>query len=304
MRKPKQIWICSSPKAGSGQGREQVVALRDLAEREGVTANLSESIEQLRERMTPFAGTESRGDFVVVAAGGDGTAALVAANLPPQIPLVPMPMGTENLLAHHFGFSRRAERVLETIFFGEDRQLDAGEANGRMFLVMATAGFDAEVVRATHLRRRGHIRRLAYAGPIARAVRRYRFPEIAISFEMNESDGQRFSEPVFCRWGMVFNLPRYGGQLGIEPEAIGDDGLLDAIAFRQGSIFSGLRYLAAIKTGRHLRFSDVVRTRTRALRLTSATRVPYQLDGDYVGRLPVEIRCLPHRVRLRLPRVA
>jgi diacylglycerol kinase family enzyme len=100
---------------------------------------------------------------------------------------------------------------------------------------------------------------------------------------------------------MTFNFPCYGGSLSIEPDANGSDGLLDVITFRQGSVPSGLRYLAGVLTRRHHLFRDVVRLRGTSVRFSSDQRVPYQLDGDYGGRLPLEIEMLPSRVHLLLP---
>ena len=297
---PREVLVCISPKAGSGAGRAAIPRLRELVESAGMSFITTESIEALRERLRPDRRErDATGNLAVVAAGGDGTLALVAGFASAEIPIVPMPLGTENLVARYFGCSASAEDVFETLTRGHDLRLDAGRADGRLFLVMATAGFDADVVRATHLRRRGHIDRFAYFGPIVRSIRRYRFPEITMRWDSDSGDVRHGIERA-C-WGMVFNLPRYGGGLTIEPGAVGDDGELDMISFRRGSVGSGLRYVWGIVTGRHLRDPDVTRRRVGRVVWESGARVPYQLDGDYAGHLPVTIECLPARVRLRLP---
>ena len=104
-----------------------------------------------------------------------------------------------------------------------------------------------------------------------------------------------------CRWAMVFNLPCYAAGLGIEPEAVGDDGLLDVITFKHGSILAGLHYVSRIWNGKHLEARDVNRRRGRSIEITSRKRVPYQLDGDYGGRLPLSIETIPGCVHLLLP---
>ena len=48
-----------------------------------------------------------------------------------------------------------------------------------------------------------------------------------------------------------------------------------------------------------LRSPDVSRRRIRRARWTAPTRVPYQIDGDYAGRLPVEIEVLGRVTLLR-----
>ncbi len=152
-----------------------------------------------------------KSELVVVAAGGDGTLALVAQNTPPGTVLVPMPLGTENLLSRHFGFTREPAQVRDTIWHGVNKLLDVGLANGRMFLVMVTCGFDAEVVRAMHLTRQGHINRFSYFGPIMRALKRYRFPPLTIEwlddFREPEAAREQTTTDQAYRWAMCFNLP-------------------------------------------------------------------------------------------------
>lgn len=300
--KPTRVWLLTSPKAGNGSGREELPRLVALLQKSNVPCQVIQSVDELRRQLCQTGEDE---ESVVVAAGGDGTLSLAASlvsrligragesNSPQAVSLVPMPLGTENLLARQFGFTRTAEEVATTIRFGAPRLIDAGLANGRIFLIMATSGFDADVVRRLHLTRRGHIRRLSYMLPILRSLWKYSFPTLQIRMDSGES--------IECAWAMVFNLPQYGGDLTIEPAAIADDGLFDVIAFRSGSILSGLRYLVEIWFGWHLANASVVRARASAVSIESELRVPYQLDGDYVGRLPLKIEMLPRSVRLLMP---
>ena len=284
------VLICTSPKAGSGRGREQIPLLEQRLKAAGVKVQQTDSIHTIRTRL------QSDLPPVLVPAGGDGTISLVADLVSPENPIVPMPLGTENLLARHFGYVCDAKRVAETILLGRDTHIDAGRANGKLFLVMASCGFDAEVVRGVHLRRSGHINRFTYARPILRAINRYGFPKLRIRVDGQDVTGEN---PV-C-WAMVFNLPSYGGGLSIEPGAIGNDGLLDLITFKRGGLCSGLRYVVGIWTGTHLNFSDCIRQKGKHIQIEADQRVPYQLDGDYVGRLPLSIETLTDRLCLRLP---
>lgn len=289
------ILIFTSPKAGTGQGHDRVLELEAELRRAGFPVSLLNAPAALRERTS--GANERMQPGLIVAAGGDGTLALVARHASSQTPLVPMPLGTENLLARQFGYTSDVVMVTKTILEGCDRQIDAGLANGRLFLVMATCGFDAEVVRGMHLTRRGHITRWSYCGPILRAMRRYRFPELRV-----EIPGEAGIESyVLCRWAMLFNLPRYAASLGIEPEACETDGWLNLAAFTRGSLVNGFRYLAGIAMGRHIEWADVIRRPVTSCRITSAIPVAYQVDGDYAGKLPLDIAVLPGRIRLRLP---
>ncbi len=296
-----RIIIFTSPKAGSGAGRDQIPKLQTLLEEAGASVTIAHSVDLLMDSV----GDDLEGDAerpIVVAAGGDGTLALAAQSVPPDVPLVPMPMGTENLLAKHFVHRADAGSVCSVIRFGDQVSLDAGLATSaegrankqpRLFLIMASCGFDAEVVRGMHLTRRGHINRFSYAKPIVRALFRYQFPKLRVRV-----DGQPIPDSAWC---MVFNISRYATNLKIEPDAKGDDGKLDLIALEKGSLLSGLRYLGGVVTGRHLNMNDVNRQRGCVIELDSDARVPYQLDGDYVGHLPLRIEIKPARVQLLIP---
>lgn len=305
------VIVCISPKSGSGQGRERIAGLRAELQRRNLEVVCTSQLEQVQARLAELDPRQVR---AVVPVGGDGTIRLVAATLPPGTPLVPFPMGTENLLSRHFGYRADPRAAAAAVVDGQCQQFDAGRANGRLFLVMASCGFDAEVARAMHLGRKGHIVRWSYAKPIVRTMRKYRYPPISItvrdgepplpSATRSEADREAMvpeEEPLECRWAFIFNLPCYAGGLRIAPESRGDDGRLNLCALRRGSTWSTLRYLSGVLLGRHHRYRDVVRQAARQWWLSSPARVAYQLDGDYVGRLPLHVECLPGRLTLRLP---
>ena len=329
-----QVTVFTSPQAGSGAKRDEIPKLMDLLREAGFDAKISHSPDDLRRLGEAASQGESPSPHVVVAAGGDGTITLAASQLlavdsaskaqtgkvlagkvsaskaqpsrdlvASQVPIVPMPLGTENLLARHFGHQADAKAVLRTLQRGTVHAMDLGEvtasnARSRPLLTMATCGFDAEVIRNLHLKRKGHIRRASYFRPIVRAMAGYRFPKLKI--ETLSSSGAT-DRVIDCGWAMVFNLPCYAAGLAIEPDAIGDDGQFDVIAFHGQSLASGLRYVAEIKRGRHLKSSEVTRVRSASVRISAADRVHYQIDGDYAGRLPIEITMKPQAVRLLLP---
>lgn len=292
-----RVLMLTSPKAGSGAGRDEIPRLIELLKEDDVDFMRLETIDQLREELVA---TPEQTHTILIAAGGDGTLSLAASIVMELFPgdadrvsLLPMPMGTENLLARQFGFTNRAEDVYRTIQAGSNCQLDAGTANGKLFLIMATSGFDADVVRRVHLTRRGHISRLSYLLPIWRALRTYSFPTLRIRVDEDE--------PIECGWAMVFNLPRYGGNLRIEPEAVHNDGLFDVIAFRGRSIVKGFSYLVQIWLGRHRKDPSVLRLRGKSIEISADIPVPFQLDGDYAGKLPMRLEMLPEAVCLRMP---
>ena len=234
----------------------------------------------------------------VVAAGGDGTVAAVVNATPPGTPVTVLPLGTENLLAKYLAYPFSLDALRHTILHGATVALDAGRAGDRLFLLMVGCGFDAHVVRGLHRHRRGHIRHTTYIKPILESICRYAYPEIRIECAPRGAAGQPSGSPASgaARWVFVVNLPMYAGGLRIVPDAVGTDGLVDVCLFERGSLAHGLRYLSGILRGRHPEWEDCRCVRAERVRIESDGEVPYQLDGDPGGVLPVEIAAMPGRM--------
>ncbi len=71
--------------------------------------------------------------------------------------------------------------------------------------------------------------------------------------------------------------------------------------FRNGSLWHGLRYLGYIALGRTRSIADFRTTIATRVRIESDEPVPYQLDGDPGGTLPLEVEMLPGRLTLLEP---
>ncbi|MEO8271507.1 MAG: diacylglycerol kinase family protein, partial [Aureliella sp.] len=149
------VLIAANPKSGSASGRRSVIELREALVSAGYACDVHYSLDELRCSATRF---EALGELrAVVSAGGDGTASALANLLPSQVPLLLFPLGTENLLAKHLGITGNVRQARNILRADQRTMLDVGRANGRLFLVMLSCGFDAEVVRKMHAVRTGHI---------------------------------------------------------------------------------------------------------------------------------------------------
>jgi diacylglycerol kinase family enzyme len=173
--------------------------------------------------------------------------------------------------------------------------LDLGSANGKHFLLMISAGFDAEVIRSLHENRRANIRRTAYVIPTLRAIRSYAYPQLQLCCARDSADNS-----CCGRWIFGFNLPLYALGLAIAPQAVATDGRLDVCVFERGNVWSILRYLWHVKRGRHHALADVAMFRSQRFRIEGpmSSQVAYQIDGDFGGTLPVDVEVLPGELRL------
>lgn len=296
----QRVLILANPKAGAFSRENEVLQLCAELNSWGCEAEVLTDIETLRTRANEaFRAGELR---ALVAAGGDGTVSLAANVTPPGVPITVFPLGTENLLARYFGLGRRTSDVCRAVMQGKYRRFDAGSANGRLFLLMAGVGFDAEVVRRMHAQRSGHIWKFTYFRPILNAICNYQFPKVRIY--CFDQQGKPLGEAIEACWAFVGNFPSYAAGLQLVPEAKGDDGLLDLRSYRDGSLWHMLRYLAVVSLGRHAWLKSSVHVRASRIRIESTSATPYQLDGDPGGFLPLELEVLPGRLTLLAPAAA
>lgn len=228
----------------------------------------------------------------VVSAGGDGTVSLLVNRLPAEVPYFVFPLGTANLLANYLKINLDIDRAVAQIIAGRTVRLDVGKANDRLFLVVASIGFDADVVHRLHAARKGHISYATYFLPVARSIFGYDFPAMNLV-----ADGERLND---ARWTFVFNIPRYAIGLRMIEDANGQDGLLDACTFAGGGFFTGLGYFFSVLFRRHrsLKATQIARFQSLEVSSEADVPVPVELDGDPAGTLPISIGVVPERIRV------
>jgi diacylglycerol kinase (ATP) len=292
----REVLIGVNPHAGAGNQRAIVEEFcRQLA----VLDFHAEVVTNVDLLATKAAQLQTGGRLrAVVAAGGDGTVRLLAERTSPGTPMFVLPLGTENLLSKYLELTADPWQSARIIAEGVTVRLDAGEANGKLFTLMAGCGFDADVVRRLHGRRKGNIHHFSYAKPILDAIRNYDYPELRVYYVAADAGDGEQAVKIAARWVFVVNLPRYAGGLSFAKDASGSDGLLDVCTFKEGSLWYGLVYLGGMLLGQHEGMQDFEHVKARQLQIEAAGPVPYQLDGDPGGELPVEIRALPGRLTL------
>ena len=297
----KQVLISVNPKAGAGPSREKADRLAKLLGEDGFDVSILDNLKDVAETANKL---HEQGRLrVLIGVGGDGTAAELVNRTKAGVPIAMLSAGTENLLAKYIGWGCSVEELRQTVINGRQKSFDAGRAGNRVFLLMIGCGLDAEVVRLVDDSRTGHINHWTYLKPILSAIRCYEYPKLFVySLENNETERVEPSPPIVsARWLFAFNLPCYARGLKFVPDADGCDGFLDVCTFRRGSTCHGLRYLLAVAAGRHHRMADCNIRQARRFRITSSRPVPYQLDGDPGGFLPVDVEVLPGRMTLLIP---
>jgi diacylglycerol kinase (ATP) len=246
----------------------------------------------------------AEGEGIVVAAGGDGTIAEVAAGLAgAQAALGVLPLGTANVFAWELGVPVRPELSARLLVEGEARLLHPGEARfdgggARLFVQMLGAGFDAAVVANLDLGLKRRIGRGAYVWQAVRELGRYRFPPLRVVFEEAGEPGRS----VMASSVIVSKGRLYAGRHLLAPAAEMARPGFQVALFRGSGPVAAAAYGAALPLNLLPRMPGLVLRHATALRI-EGEGVAVQADGDPVGRLPVEVRVAPAPLRVVLPRV-
>jgi diacylglycerol kinase family enzyme len=251
----RTVLIFANPIAGKGRGRRVAEALRTVLYASAFDVRLffdrpdtvtREAIDVANDQIA-----------AAISIGGDGTLRAVTQRLIELFPIdamppvVVVPLGTANLMSKHLGVDwseKGLQRDLPNAL-AERRiaALDAATANGKLFLLMAGVGIDAQIVHELDRARTGPIDITSYALPAALALQSYTYSPIQV-----EVDGKSIFGPAA---GMVFigNVAEYGTGSPELPLARSDDGLLDVCVLPSASRVHLLRLALLVATGDHQR---------------------------------------------------
>jgi YegS/Rv2252/BmrU family lipid kinase len=239
---------------------------------------------------------------VVVAVGGDGDVNRVAAALTgTPVALGIIPTGTGNLLAGNLGIPRRPDRAGGTVLSGMCRRIDVGQATvgGKSynFTVACGIGFDADVMDSTATRSKRRWGKLAYFVSAIAASRR--IGNMTHDVTLDGVTTQTEAAQV-----IVANFGRMMAGLSPRRPVLPDDGLLEVIVVRASGRIPALP--AAWEALRQTDLGDsagghAFRAQARKVRIATAQSRLVEIDGDVVGRTPVEVSILPAALSVIVP---
>lgn len=287
------VHLIVNPHSGYGGSRRILHELAACLRQSGV--DLVEYTTTAPTDATRYARQVAPGAAAVIVWGGDGTMNEVAGGLAgTDVPMLPCPAGTENLLAKELAMPRDARGLTEVFRAMQTVRCDLGKINGKDVLMVVGVGFDGEVVERVSAVRTGHITHMTYFWPIWRTLWEHDFPRMRIVVDGQEVfDGQCMA--------FVGNIPRYASGLRICCDARYDDGLFDLVIFPCDGPFSVLCHSARTFLRRHRRHPSTRYHRFRRLTVETPCPVPCQVDGDRGPDTPIEILVTDTPIRLIVP---
>ncbi|MBX9946763.1 MAG: diacylglycerol kinase family lipid kinase [Reyranella sp.] len=247
----------------------------------------------------------------LVAVGGDGTVNEVLNGMldpsgrlvAPDAVLCPIPAGTANELCRALGHLAHPSGAYAAAAGGGTRPVDLlrvrcvgldGRPVERFGYLIVSLGAAATISHRTSqsrwLKKLGEI---AYLLMTPTVTLGYRHRDVAIAIDGGLPQTRR----LFT--AMVANTENGGGGLRLMPGARFDDGILDLIEMgditRLGVLFG---VMPKLYSGSHVGHPKVRVSQGTSFRFESDVDTLVDLDGETVGRLPLEVAVLPRAFRV------
>jgi diacylglycerol kinase (ATP) len=302
--------LIHNPNAGHGgaQRRRSLDEARKIFAAVGIEVELTETKGPGDAIEIAQRATIERRDLVV-ACGGDGTLNEVVNGLAGpsnghRVSLALLPAGTANIFAKELSLPWDIPGAARKLVRGKVVDIALGlatpllEADKRKyFLSVAGAGPDGRIVYSIDLELKARMGILAYWWQGAREIFRYDYPHFRVVIDGQSSDSSLV---------VVGRTKHYGGPFKITTLADLYENKFEVMTL---STRSGLRYLSYLPTlymGKLRGTNGVFFSKTDSLVCEPLNGKPVhaQVDGEPLGRLPVEFKIVPRALRVLVPEIA
>lgn len=268
------------------------------------TRRAGDGVVQAREAV-------AEGCTTVVAAGGDGTVNEVVNGLagwpdgPDRARLAVLPLGTVNVFAKELGIPTDFDAGWQLLLRGTERRVDLGAvdlldpddgaASRRWFVQMGGAGLDSLAIERVSWPLKKRVGPLAYVWAGLQALWGH-LPVVEADVDGRTARGQL---------ALVGNGRFYGGRWVVFPGARLDDGRLDLAMVEAITPWRFPGQFAALARGDFGRAPGLVHLQGREIVLrpaeASGRSIPFQVEGDNLGRLPARFFVDPRGLRVVAP---
>ena len=289
----RAVRLIVNPVAGAGRAARLLPAVEAAMRSHGIVFRVDRttSIEHARD----LARAALQASEVAAAMGGDGLVGAVAGELKGTDGVMAiLPGGRGNDLARKLGIGGDPVAAVGVVATGRERRIDVGEAGGRAYVGILSAGIDSAVnaiANGTRLRRLGPA---VYVYGTLRALATWRPARWEVTIDGAERAFDGYSVAVA-------NSGMFGGGMRLVPDARLDDGLLDVVLTHHKPKAAFLRGLTKVFNGSHVTEPGFELHRAREVTFAADRPFTAFADGDPIAELPATVRVLPAALRVIAP---
>ncbi len=278
----------AGPKVVSKLGRiRAVLERRGLAYEVAQTAKAGHAMRLAQE-------AAQDGQDAVVAVGGDGTINEVANGLAgSRTRLCVVPHGTGNVFAAEAGLPATVEACVDLLFSGKTAEIPLARAGGRYFVLLASAGFDAEVVERMTQRGKNVLGIGAY---LFAGLRHLLRDQPTLWMEFPGKERIEVQAVIVCRG------KRYGGGVTLVPDGSLTRNTLRVVALKSRGRLAIAGFALSALMGKAPTSPSVIVRETPSVLVRSGIPSAAQVDGDYLGPLPVRFEMTQTLLHVVVPR--
>ena len=236
----------------------------------------------------------------VIASGGDGTVSAVAeALIASDIPLGIIARGTANAFANALEIPDTLEAACQVIVDGGTQTVDAGRCNGKPMILLAGIGFEAETVEDADRQTKNRFGMLAYVLSGLKQLKD--FEKFSATIETDNKIIEVDANAITIANAAPPTSILAHGTAGV----IYDDGLLDVTIItpesRAGAIAISYHLLQTTNNDEAAERGDIGYLRTKRVKVTTDPPQKVVLDGEIVGKTPIEVECIPRGLTVFAP---
>jgi len=238
------------------------------------------------------------GAHLVVAVGGDGTIAAVAAGLlNTSIPLGIIPAGTWNAIARHLYIPATPQRAI-ALMTGKHslRKMDMMKVGDTIHAMNVGVGFSAKMNNNANRAEKRKLGNFAYFGHFIKQIFGLEMQRYVLEVDGFLLRG-RATEIMVANYGMI-GLRLLEDRLNIHP----DDGLVDVLIMRARTILDlpvMFWQMFVQKEKRTPKYRQLSAKKT--VTISTRSPCPVQADGELVGMTPIKVTVLPRAIQVIAP---
>ena len=287
-----------NPVAGQGDSEQDLATIKARLEPE-ITLDIQFTSKEVDAGELARQAVANNAE-IIIASGGDGTvSAVTEAVIGTEITLGVISRGTANAFANAIGIPVAIEAACQNILAGSIKKVDAAMCNDKPMILLAGIGFEAETVKDADREAKDRFGMLAYVLSGLKQLQDFEIftAEIETEDKVITVDVSAVTIANAAPPSSVLAQ----GTAGV----IFDDGLLDitilAPQSKAGAIATSIQLLQSAANEEAVQREDVGYLRSKWVKVTTDPPQRVVLDGEIIGKTPIEVKCLPKSLNIFVP---